>query len=181
MKSAQKLCVIRERVGAWERLLLRTFGRQAILAKRAPLLLWATITDFDSPLPRLPPFHWLSRVPLVVSPSPSHHHRRRAVGSWPAERRIWLLPCSALHPFLATIIGELTLCRAGPIFWEHLMSAQRTAGLHNALLQVSALLIARFLELVSAPSRGARWAHVQQQAKTMHVGVPWYRGAREAP
>ena len=108
------------------------------------------------PFPRLPLFDWLARVPsrgLTLSLS---HHRRRAVGSWPAERRIWRLPCSALHPFLATIIGELTLCRAGPIFWEHLMSAQRTAGLHNASLQVSALLIARFLALVSAPSRGAR-------------------------
>ena len=181
MKSAQKLCVIRERVGAWERLLLRTFGRQAILAKRAPLLLWATITDFDSPSPARRSLTGSHACLSWSHPLLSHHHRRRAVGSWPAERRIWLLPCSALHPFLATIIGELTLCRAGPIFWEHLMSAQRTAGLHNALLQVSALLIARFLELVSAPSRGARWAHVQQQAKTMHVGVPWYRGAREAP
>jgi hypothetical protein len=67
-----------------------------------------------------------------------------------------LLPCSALHPFLATIIGELTLCRAWANILGHLMSAQqqRTAGLHNALL--SALLIARFLSLVSAPSRGAR-------------------------
>lgn len=155
MKSAQKLCVIRERVGAWERLLLRTFGRQAILAKRAPLLLWATITDSDSSLPRLPLSDWLWHAclswshPLSLSPPPPG-----CVSSWPAEHRIWLLPCSALHPFLATIIGELTLCRAGPIFWERLMSAQCTAGLHNALF--SALSMARFHSLVSAPSRGAR-------------------------
>ncbi len=38
-----------------------------------------------------------------------------------------LLPCSALHPFLATIIGELTLCRAWANIVGHLMSAQLQA------------------------------------------------------
>lgn len=37
------------------------------------------------------------------------------------------LPCSALHPFLATIIGELTLCRAWANILGHLMSAQLQA------------------------------------------------------
>lgn len=91
------------------------------------MLLWATITDFDSPLPRLPPFHWLSRVPLVVSPSPS---LTTAAGLWALgllSAVFGLLPCSALHPFLATIIGELTLCRAWANILGHLMSAQLQA------------------------------------------------------
>jgi hypothetical protein len=38
------------------------------------------------------------------------------------------VPCSVLRPFLASIIGELMLCRAWAIFLGDLRSAQRTAG-----------------------------------------------------
>jgi len=85
------------------------------------------------------------------------HHRRRAValGLLSAPYLAAALQCLAsipgddyrrinAVPGLGHILGRISLISA----------QQRTAGLHNALL--SALLIARFLSLVSAPSRGAR-------------------------
>ena len=82
MKSAQQRCD----TGEWAQtggreicVRLRTFGQQAILAKRAPLLLWATITDFDSPLPTCRPLTGSRALPLVVSPSPS---LTTAAGLW---------------------------------------------------------------------------------------------------
>jgi hypothetical protein len=94
------------------------------------------------------------------------------MGSWPAARRIWVLPCSALHPFLATIIGELMLCRVWAIFWE--ISGQPAIQLDCI---VCALLIARVRSSQHrAEAHGV--AACSNKRKTMHIGVPWYQGTR---